>query len=317
MRSLKAMALLLFAGVAVRPAAAMELGVYTGAGCTGTAGLQQFNAWLGRPVSRGLDFFAIAQTWGDVINEANWVIYCWKSAHLPVKMTFSVPMLPTGSTFNFKQGMDGAYDKFFTQIGKALVANGFANANLRIGWEFNGTWYPWSAQRNPTNWVAYYRRIVTTFRAVEGSHFTFDWNPTLGTVSLAPKEVYPGDEYVDYIGMDIYDQYWGPNGSIVKSPQTRWNDYLTEDYGMNWLRDFAELHQKKISVPEWGVEYRTDGHGGGDDPFFIQKMAAWFTAQNVAYSDYFDFNMQGTNYKISGKQFPESAAAFKAAFGPQ
>ena len=107
--------------------------------------------------------------------------------------------------------------------------------------------------QGPGAWVAFYRQIVATFRAVPGSHFQFDWNPNLGTEQIAPDKVYPGDDVVDYIGMDIYNQDWGPGASIVPSSQYRWRDLTTKPFGLNWLRTFAAQHRKPITVPEWGT----------------------------------------------------------------
>jgi beta-mannanase len=235
-------------------------------------------------------------------------------------MTFQIPMLPTDGTSTLAKGAAGNYDTNFTTIGTALVSAGFADAYLRVGWEFNGSWYPWAAKQDPTNWVAYYQHIVKVFRAVPNSKFKFDWNTSLGTNQLAPDQVYPGDSNVDFIGMDAYDQFWGAANSIVTSNTTRWNDLLTTSYGLNWLVTFGQQHNKAISIPEWGVSYRTDGHGGGDDPTYVTNMAAWFIANKVAYQNYYDFNnstvqnailnVQGSSYK--NNQFPQSAAAYQA-----
>jgi len=300
----------------IASANAMELGVYLGAGCTGAQLVPQYEAWLGRPVDQVLDFFAYA-TWTDLINETNWAARCWAQPGLNKRMVFAVPMVPSDGVSTLAQGAAGAYDQYFQQVGTLLVQNGFANATLRIGWEFNGGWYPWSAKPDPTDWVTFWRRIVADFRAVPGAQFKFDWNPNWGQDQIAPSTVYPGDDVVDYIGMDMYNQDWGPNNSIVTSPQQRWKDYTTDSYGLNWLATFAAQHNKPISFPEWGTGTRPDGYGGGDDPYFIQQMAAWMQSNNVAYADYFDYNEQGDSIscKLSGGQFPQSATMYIQLFG--
>ncbi len=62
---------------------------------------------------------------------------------------------------------------------------------------------------------------------------------------------------------------------------------------------------------------RSDGHGLGDDPYFINQMVSWMEnpANDVAYETYFDDNSGGVNSLITGGSFPNSLAAFTADFG--
>ena len=75
---------------------------------------------------------------------------------------------------------------------------------------------------------------------------------------------YPGDDVVDYIGLDVYD--FKQEGSV----EERWTTfYLKAPFGLEWHRDFAVKHGKLMSYPEWGVG------NSGDNPFFIQRMHDW------------------------------------------
>jgi hypothetical protein len=298
-----------------------ERGVYVGSGCDGAGRVPTFNNWVGKPVTRGSDGFAYA-SWTNLVTEAQWTVNCWQRANLGIKMTFQIPMLPRDGSSTLALGAAGNYDTNFTQIGNMLVSAGYADAYLRVGWEFNGSWYPWAANPDPTNWVAFFRHIVKVMRAVPGSKFQFDWNPAWGVQQIAAEQVYPGDDVVDFIGQDAYDQMWGPGGSIVTDPTTRWNDLLTFSHGLNWLVTFSKSHNKRISIPEWGVITRKDGHGGGDDPYYVNQMVQWFQTNNVASQIYYDFNsptLQSAILNLQGSffpsnQFPQSSAAYQAAF---
>ena len=296
-------------------------GAYVGAGSDGAGRIPTWNSWVGSPVTRGSDGIAYA-SWSNVTSEAQWAANTWSRANLGLKMTFQIPMLPSDKTSTLALGAAGNYDSYFTTLANTLVTAGYPDAYLRVGWEFNGGWYPWAAKSDPTNWIAFYRRIVKAMRAVSGANFKFDWNPDLGYQQIAPASVYPGDDVVDFVGMDVYDQDWGAGGAIVSDPATRWNDLLTQNYGLNWIVTFSKSHNKPISIPEWGVAQRADGHGGGDDPYFVNQMVQWFQTNSVAYENYFDFNsktMQSALYNFQGStyitnQFPLSAAAYQAAF---
>jgi beta-mannanase len=160
--------------------------------------------------------------------------------------------------------------------------------------------------------VAYYRRIVTVMRAVPGaSKLRFDWCFSLGQQYLKPDSVYPGDAYVDYIGADVYNQSWNYPASDAKD---RWNQFVTEPYGLQWQAAFAQQHGKPISFPEWATGTRPDGHGGGDDPYFVQQMSAWIASHNVYYHSYWDYDAPDFAGALSTGEQPQSAAQFLAIY---
>jgi hypothetical protein len=282
-------------------------GLYEGAGCSGVQNLDKFVQWFGRKPTRMLDFLA----WGEGRPGWNWVLGCWEKSGLK-QLTLSVPMLPSDGSATLAQGAAGKFDAFFADLATDLVKRGYANAIVRIGWEFNGDWYAWAAIKDPAAWIAYWRRIVTLMRQAPGAAFKFDWCPATGWTQFLAQNAYPGDEYVDIIGLDIYNQSWDP---AATTPQLRWNEKLNSRHGLKWHRDFATAHGKPMSFPEWGAMTRTDGRGGGDDPYFIEQMAAWIASNNVAYHDYWDFGTGGENSRLRDGSHPQSAAAFLRIFG--
>ncbi|MDB5817310.1 MAG: glycosidase [Rhizobacter sp.] len=288
--------------------AVAKLGVYLGAECKGAALMAGYTTWLGRKPDRALEFLS-NETWLLMENASSRSPACWASTGLP--MTFSVSMLPADGVSTLVAGARGDYDAHFKTIAANFVAAGQANAVVRLGWEFNFGWYPWAASPNPTAWVAYWRRIVTAMRSVPGQSFRFDWTPAIGQGDIAAELVYPGDAYVDIVGLDVYNQTW-----MVPVPTAAdlWTSFQTQAYGLNWHRDFALAHGKAMSYPEWGTGTRPDGHGLGDDPVFIANMAAWIAANNVTYHDYWDYEAPDYNAKLSTGNYPQAAAAFKAAF---
>ena len=162
---------------------------------------------------------------------------------------------------------------------------------LRLGWEFTGNWYPWQVTNatDAANFAAYFRNIVTSMRSVPGQSFKFVWNPNAGNSfgnTYTPEQAYPGSAYVDYVGIDVYDQGW----SSPATPQNAWANQLSQSWGLNWLSSFAAEVGRPIVFPEWGVEIRSDGHGMGDDPYFINQFAAWIVQHNVAWTAYFEYD---------------------------
>jgi hypothetical protein len=266
-----------------------------------------FSSWFGHKPDFVLDFIA-SDTWQSMSDDAGWTASCWATQNTTVM--FSVPML-TKSGETLADGANGKLDDHFRQLALMLVQKGYGNAVIRLGWEFNGGWYTWAAKNDPTNWVKYWQRIVTVMRSASGSNFRFNWCSAQGQQQIAPPLVYPGDAYVDIIGSDTYNQTWTTG---VATPEERWNELVTQSYGLTWLKDFAKSHGKPISIPEWGTGTRPDGHGGGDDPNFITQMAAWLKGNNVQYQSYWDYPAPDYNAKLSDGHQPKAGAAYLAAF---
>lgn len=268
------------------PASGTELGVYEGPGDPG--GVAAFGAWLGRTPVRVIEFLDHRRGWAG-IEDPGWAMRAW--AGTPYKLVLSVPLLPAG-TGTLQQGAAGAYNASFDRLARALVAAGRGDSILRLGWEFNGDWMPWQARNDPAAYGAYWRQVVNTMRAVPGQAFKFDWCPNLGwAISEAS---YPGDAYVDYIGMDVYDPQGNWGGA--------WSTVQTFAWGLNWHRDFARARGKPMTFPEWGLWNQ-------DNPGFIENMAAWIKQNNVAYHSYFNADVSARHQL---EHFPQARARFQA-----
>ena len=289
-------------------ASSIPLGDY--AGWVNASGIASFGSKTNAHPTMASDYLDRTDGWAAMDNGGG--EGGWKSSGL--RLVLGVPILPGVGTL--AQGATGAYNQYFTTLAKNLVSQGESNAILRLGWEFNGTWYPWSVANNTDaqNFSAFWIQIVDTMRAVPGQQFQFLWNPNLGgTTSWSLTNAYPGNAYVDYVGSDVYDEYWG----TPQTPQNAWSNILSQSWGLNWLTSFAASQGKPIAIPEWSVCFRSDGHGLGDDPYFINQFANWVSTNNVAFTDIFSFNdtAGGQDNDITNGSFPNALAAFKADFG--
>jgi hypothetical protein len=285
------------------------LGVYRGAAYS--AGVQGWESWLGRPAYRVVDFLA-RDSW-DKIAAPNWWVDGWAASPYGTRVVYSVPMLPNSPSWvSLATGATGAYDVYFERLARLLISRGQGVATIRLGWEFNGDWYRWNAAVNPKAFVTYWRRVVNAMRRQPGAAFKFDWTINLGRGTVAPDTVYPGDAYVDFIGADVYDHGWAPG---YQDPVKRWLTLVDQPYGLRWLREFALAHRKQVSIPEWALVLRADGHGGGDDPYFVNRMYEWIASNNVAYHAYFEADMPGAKMRLMTGTFPSAAAEFRRLFG--
>jgi glycosyl hydrolase family 26 len=279
-------------------------GVYRGP--LDPASVADFERWLGKELGWALEFLDDSE-WTSIASPRPW-LEAWNDS--PYRVVYSVPLIPrTGGTL--QEGASGAYNAHFAELAETLVQHGEHDAVLRLGWEFNGDWVSWTARDDPEAFGAYWRQVVDTMRGVPGARFEFDWCPNLGRGAMSPDLAYPGDEYVDYIGMDAYDVSAVGTGD----PTGRWHDLLQQPYGLRWHRDFARAHRKPMTYPEWGLWLRSDGLGGGDNPYYVEKMRAWIEQNDVAYHMYFDEDVSNGEHRLDTGRFPRSQTVFRRLFG--
>jgi len=288
------------------------LGVYAGPATKGVAGAQVFASFAGSAPGGVLDF-AATQDWAGITGP-NWLLD--PRVGSAARLEYSLPMLPDGSQYTLAACASGAYNAQWKATAQSLVKHGLTTTIVRPGWEFNGTWYHWSAKNDINGFVGCFRQIVTTMRSVAGQHFAFDWNPNIGANAFPAEQAYPGDAYVDYVGVDIYDTSWAhyPSANMTAARAAAWNDDLNGNHGLAFWSRFAAAHHKPMAIPEWGVTSLTNGHGGEDDPAFVDHMFDFMTdpANNVAYDHYFDWTSGAGDHKLTGTtRFPASAAEYR------
>jgi hypothetical protein len=263
--------------------------------------LRAWEKWLGRAPSSvlGVDFYA-KSTWEDY-SGLSWVPGVWKKLNPRRNVVWSVPLTVKGTPL--ADVAHGLHDAEFEAAARA-IADAQPRAIIRLGWEMNLSAMPWFAKGQEADYIAAFRRVVGIFRRHSGK-FKFDWCPGWGAQDMPADAAYPGDDVVDYIGLDVYD--FKHEGSA----EERWETfYVKAPFGLEWHREFAGRHRKPMSYPEWGVG------NFGDNPYFVGKMHDWFVKnrRGIVYAAY--FNVDGLwPTQIDNGRFPESQQLFRKLFG--
>ncbi|WP_143278933.1 hypothetical protein [Bradyrhizobium sp. C9] len=262
--------------------------------------LQAWETWLNRPRSSvlGVDFYG-QSSWDD-FHKLDWVPGLWKKLNPARNLAWSVPLSMPGTPLADVAG--GLHDAEFEAAARAIDA-AHPKAIIRLGWEMNISNSGWFAKGHEDDYIQAFRRVVGIFRRHSRS-FKFDWCPGWGAQDMPADAAYPGDDVVDFIGLDVYD--FKSEGSAAE----RWtNSCLKAPFGLEWQRTFAAKHGKLMSYPEWGVGQ------SGDNAFFVQQMHDWFAANQaaIAYAAYFDVDGLWPT-QIDNGRFPESASLFRKLF---
>jgi hypothetical protein len=292
------------------------VGVYSGPAVpNGVTGHTSFSGWLGNPVPYAVEFLNSYGSWDEVANPYwaldNWS--AWAQAQAGRRLVLSVPLLVSSASGQLSQGAAGAFDSNFRTLAQNMVNRNLGTSVIRLGWEMNNSSFPWWAGNDPASFRSFYARTVGVMRSVPGAAFTFDWNPNLGVQGGSPLTTfdafYPGDAYVDVIGLDVYDIKWGDSTS---DPASRWAWMVSQQLGLQQHRTFAATHGKPVSFPEWGLYKKGDQMGGGgDSPYFIDSMVNWIASGATTYHAYFDADWGGGSLAT----FPNAQAQYKARLG--
>ncbi len=250
-------------------------GVYPAVGIDTSAG-NAFGAYRGRPVDLAVVY--VARTSWDKLATQSWETQQY--ADFAGSLVEGVPLTISGTSL--AQVATGAYDSYYRSMAKSLVSLGRGASVIRLGWEFNGNWQPWTPT-SPTDYINAFRHVVKVLRGVSSS-FKIDWNGNEGKSQSGYDpftQLYPGDRYVDIVGVDAYDGWW-----TYITDRTSFNAWANQSGGIyKWLA-FATAHSKKLSVPEWGsLSTGLDGSTA-----YIDGMHDFFqtNAANIAYEAYFN-----------------------------
>jgi hypothetical protein len=268
-----------------------------------------FSQWLGKPVKYRV-LFVDRSAWTGVqypyfIDATT----AWVNADAGNVDVWTVPVVLDGETFAGVAA--GNRDAEFTMLAQAALSTGKpGQINIRLGWEFNGDWYAWSALSNPSGYKAAFRRIVSVIRAVSPA-IRIEWCAAFQSWSTFDvSSAYPGDDVVDVISMDVYDDW-----------NSGWDDILNgpNGFGLKALRAFAAAHGKPEAYAEWGCSTNVDANGGGDSPTFIANMKDWIEqgGASVLYHAYWNTDLGGPDAAIFGAlagKVPNAAAEYKRLF---
>ncbi len=156
----------------------------------------------------------------------------------------------------------GSYDPFIRQWAHDAAAWGQPFL-LRFAPEMNGDWFPWGMGVNgntSADYIAAWRHVVDIFRQAGATNARWVWCPNVaGAPQVTFPTLYPGDSYVDWVGLDGYN--WGT--SQPSDPSKQWTG-LAAIFGASYDALVA-LTSKPVMIAE-----TASTELGGD-------KAAWIT----------------------------------------
>jgi len=187
---------------------------------------------------------------------------------------------------------DGQSDGYITRFADAVRALNLPVA-ISFGHEMNGNWYPWgTGQTSASAFVAAWRHIHNLFIQAGASNVIWVWNPNIinpvPQVQLQPY--WPGDAYVDWVGITGYFPTSGP-----ETFATLYGPTLTE------IRQFTA---KPVIIAETSVET-----GPSDIQALHSLVAGVKRRPNVLGFIWFDFDKDGVDWQVESRPTVRAAMA--------
>ncbi|HTW12445.1 MAG TPA: glycosyl hydrolase [Solirubrobacteraceae bacterium] len=281
--------------------------------------LDQFDRLVGQQIDCVMVYNNTSTTWEqwahpwfvDYIDAPNLDWSRWATApgtHRQLVITQNLIPAELIGTPWLREGAAGEFTAHATELAKDLVAAGLGSSIIRLSPEDNGTWNTDSLGSTPRQWHLwdeFWSKTVEAMKSVPGANFKFDWCIAALWRPLPLSEIYPGNNVVDIIGIDAYD-----NGNLGDTAAARWARVYNGPDGIAAVLAFAHAHGKPISIPEWGVSPRGTSEGFGDDPVFVKGIANVVHNNDVAYQSYF----YKYGWAIQLHPGSKSLAAYRAAF---
>lgn len=145
---------------------------------------------------------------------------------------------------------------------------------LRYASEMNGQWAPWNG--NPSKYIEKWKMVHDIFEQ-EAPNVAMVWSPAEVPINEIDK-YYPGDNYVDWVGMSIYSAQF-ENGDMTKTTDQR-NPLSGLDYIYN-----KYASRKPIMVSEYGASHQA-GYGINKQDttkFAVAKMTYFYESIRIKY----------------------------------
>lgn len=207
----------------------------------------------------------------------------WESERQPM-LTWEL-FLTSGSTPDdiLSRVASGEYDSYIdewmSRLNRAATESSISTPTvyIRLGHEMNGNWYPWApagGDGTPEAYLEMWKHVWTRVENQSQKDIQIRWVWAANHVDVGEftmEELYPGDEYVDWLAIDGYN--WGESQS--------WSEWRSpEEIFQQPLQRLASLGDGPLAVTEIGSSSLSGGEAD------IQRKSEWITDAFIMLNNY-------------------------------
>jgi len=270
-------------------------------------------------------FVDYSGSWSNMVASAGW--NSWSQAQSPAAKLTPVVAVGLGTKSDngpgtLKQIAAGAHDDTYRGIVQGYKDAGYTTIDMRIGWEMNGDFMPWSMGNTADSvslWRAAFAHVADVVHSVSGIKVNTIWCPNSSNnnqVDVASS--YAGDDKVDIIGLDTYSTTYKYDSNISNSQyynnpsasQYYPNGTYPAQWGLAQTMAFALAHGKPVGIGETGIAI-------GDNTDLAGTIAADFSAPGapqLAFVNVWDVTTGEGDWQFTNGHNPAAANAWAAAF---
>jgi beta-mannanase len=155
--------------------------------------------------------------------------------------------------------INGTYDDYIRSWATGIAGLSYPVV-IRFAHEMNGFWYPWCESSNgnrPGQYVQAWRHVHDIFMAAGATNVSWMWSPNVTYPGAAPlARLYPGDSYVDWVGLSGY------YGTAGREKYISFDEIFSKT-----LTELARFTHKPVVIAETGATNAT-----GQQARWIKEM---------------------------------------------
>lgn len=225
-----------------------------------------------------------------------------------MELTLQTPAQTWGDGNMIYDVLDGKYDEFLTHY--ATTVSEFDHPVLfRLGNEMNGDWCPYSSYHTSKDTLMYkefYKYLYGFFETAKADNVIWIWNPNGESFPNFKWNdalmYYPGDEYVDVIGLTAYN-----TGTYY--PDEKWTTFA--DLYDETYQEYLTLFDKPMMI----TEFASSSVGGDKNQWVIEMFEHIKSYEHLKIAIWWD----GCDWDANGNvarpyfidEFPEVLETFK------
>lgn len=189
---------------------------------------------------------------------------------------------------------DGLFDDYIKSYAAKIKDTG-GLVYLRFAHEPDNPQYPWSPEGNntPAEYVKAWRHVVDLFRTHGVHNVQWVWNPWQ---EVSMYEYYPGDRYVDWIGLTILNYGLASSGGSWHSFGTLYEPFR---YQIGFSED-ESMMKKPVMIAEFG----STAYGGDQAEWIDEAMYRIRERYPEIKSVVFFYSDQDENWATDWRPYP-------------
>jgi mannan endo-1,4-beta-mannosidase len=281
------------------PSEPILAGAYISESDTSSVNIGLFKDWLDQTPALAMQFAAglTSQNWPEQFINTR-IAPIWETGAVPILTWLpsigSPDETPPRIAREIAAGEhDSIINEWATQLSAWLTESGDSERRLyfRPAHEMNGDWFPWSAadsSSTPDDHIEMWQRLHDMFseNGLDETTIQWIWSPNVDEIGGVRAEAYyPGDGYVDWVGLD---------GFNFGDTQSYSNWRTPEEVFLDMHNRMRDLTDKPVGLTEFASSsFRDDDYRPAAKAIWIKKLFRFVADHDIRMTCWFNVEKSG------------------------